>query len=570
MGLVPRPAVGRSNDEVFPQNSHMTRKRGRFYYRRRIPKTDAEVTVALRTRDFREAQHLCKLLDRTFLRLISMHSLPDLHAILRRELALAIESDRQRHISTPYGMPVYAYDVDDGGDVMAADLKQIDADINDARGSLARRDTVGIEDWVDGVMSKHGLAPELRTELSLGLAMVRVQCLEQSRRHVLSGVTAEIQLEDKTLPGPLAEPHDAHAGPKLSDILPGFIEQMSNESGWRGQTLMQNKGTYRIFMEVCGDLPVTSYKRPELARTLDLLRSLPADYGKAKRWRGLPLAEVAAKAKSEESRLAVKTLKRHFAALGSLFKHLIERGEYEGSNPAHGFSFPEKMRAKMKRQMWEGEKLRKLFASPIWTGCKTSSQRSKPGTLIIKDEKYWLPLLGLYHGNRLEEFAQLIGSDVRISDDIWYLDINDEESKQIKNQQSKRRVPIHPALLALGFLDYVQATAPAPDDQLFPKLTPGGADGKRGHAFSKWWTRYRREIGVYESGLDYHSFRHGVTTKLFAAEVSDVFVDELTGHEGKGTSRAVYTKEMPLPKLYEAICKVEWPELAAVTKGVGA
>jgi len=497
-----------------------------------------------------------------------MPALPELKSVLRHELALAVERDRQRHFATPYGSPVYSYDVDDG-DLMAADLRQVDADLVDARNSLALRDTMGIDDWVDEVMSKHGLAPELRAELALGLAMVRVQSLEQSKVHLISGATPKVAIGAEAVATVEHAPALAAAlgGPKLSDVLPVFIAQMSNESGWRGQTLMQNKGTYRIFMEVCGDLPVSSYKRPELARTLDLFRSLPADYAKAKRWEGLSLAEVAAKAKSEESRLAVKTLKRHFAALGSLFKHLIERGEYEGANPAHGFSFPEKMRARMKRQMWEGERLRKLFASPIWTGCKTPRQRSSPGTLIIKDEKYWLPLLGLYHGNRLEEFAQLIGSDVRRDDDIWYLDINDDESKQVKNEQSKRRVPIHPTLLALGFLGYVQSIAPPPSDPLFPKLTPGGADGKRGHSFSKWWTRYRREIGVYETGLDYHSFRHGVTTKLFAAEVTDVFVDELTGHEGKGTSRAVYTKEMPLRKLFDAICKVEWPEVVFSTVG---
>ena len=552
---------------MLPQNSHMSCKRGRFYYRRRIPKTDTEVTVALRTGDYREAQHLCKLLDRIFFRSASMHPPHDLHAILRRELVLAIESDRQRHIATPCGMPVYAYDVDEGTDPTAADLRQIDVDMADAHRSLARRDTVGIEDWVDEVMAKHGLAPELRAELALGLAMVLVQRLERSRQHVISGVTAEILPEALAPSGLSVAPQGIPAGPKLSEVLPAFIEQMTRESGWRGQTLMQNKGTYRIFMEVCGDLPVKAYGRPELARTLDLFRSLPADYAKAKRWKGLTLAELAAKAKPEEPRLAVKTLKRHFAALGTLFKHLIERGAYEGANPAHGFSFPEKMRAKMKRQMWDGEPLRRLFASPVWTGCKTPRQRSKPGTLIIKDEKYWLPLLGLYHGNRLEEFAQLVRSDVRLDEDIWYLDINDDESKQIKNEQSKRRVPIHPALLTLGFLGYVESTASAPSDQLFPKLTPGGADGKRGHSFSKWWTRYRREIGVYEEGLDYHSFRHGVTTKLFAAEVTEVFVDELTGHEGKGTSRAVYTKEMPLRKLFDAICKVEWPEVAVATGG---
>ena len=61
-----------------------------------------------------------------------------------------------------------------------------------------------------------------------------------------------------------------------------------------------------------------------------------------------------------------------------------------------------------------------------------------------------------------------------------------------------------------------------------------------------------------------------MTTKLFAAEVMDVFVDELTGHEGKGTSRAIYTKEMPLRKLFDAICKIDWPEVAEVTDGEGA
>jgi hypothetical protein len=273
---------------------------------------------------------------------------------------------------------------------------------------------------------------------------------------------------------------------------------------------MQNKGTYRILEEVCGDIPVATYRRQELAKVLDLLRALPADYGKAKRWKGLPLVEVAKSSGEGEPRLAVKTLKRHFAALGSLFKYLIERGEYEGANPAHGFSFPDKTRPKMKRQMWEGDRLARLFQSPVWTGCSHASRRSSRGAMIIKDEKYWLPLLGLYHGNRLEEFAQLVRSDLRREDDVWYFDINDEGDKQVKNEQSKRRVPIHPQLLKLGLIEYIEKTAPSSSDPIFPQLKPGGADGKRGHAFTKWWTRYRKEIGLYEPGLDYHSFRHGV------------------------------------------------------------
>jgi len=36
---------------------------------------------------------------------------------------------------------------------------------------------------------------------------------------------------------------------------------MVKDQGWRGQTLAQSKTTYDMFMERCGDLPVSQYKR---------------------------------------------------------------------------------------------------------------------------------------------------------------------------------------------------------------------------------------------------------------------------------------------------------------------
>jgi len=204
--------------------------------------------------------------------------------------------------------------------------------------------------------------------------------------------------------------------------------------------------------------------------------------------------------------------------------------------------------------MWKGETLRKLFSSPVWAGCLSETRRSKPGTLIIKDEKYWLPILGLFQGNRLEEFAQLTRGDVRCEEGIWYFDINDEGQKQVKNEQSKRRVPIHPVIRQLGFLSYVDDVAPEASSRLFPKLRRGGADDKLGFTFTKWWTRYRRDVGLYEKGLDYHSFRGGVTTKLTAANVSLDVRNELLGHEGASVDERVY--RMPNPKFLMALVPV--------------
>ena len=214
----------------------------------------------------------------------------------------------------------------------------------------------------------------------------------------------------------------------------------------------------------------------------------------------------------------MKTFKRHFSALGRRFRYFKRRGEITGENPAHGFEFPLKGRANKKCQMWEGDhRLAKLFASPVWRGCQSEARRSAPGELIVRDDKYWLPLLGLFHGNRLEESAQLRREDIRTEGNIWYFDINGEVERQSKNLQSRRRVPVHPRIIAQGFLRYVEEVAPKPDDLMFPELRPGGPDNKLGFYFTKWWSWYRQDIGVYEKGLDYHSFRHGITTKLYAA-----------------------------------------------------
>jgi hypothetical protein len=55
---------------MLPQRSHITKKRGVYYYRRRIPKSpDSEVALSLQTRMFRVAEYLATWLDQEFRRL---------------------------------------------------------------------------------------------------------------------------------------------------------------------------------------------------------------------------------------------------------------------------------------------------------------------------------------------------------------------------------------------------------------------------------------------------------------------------------------------------------------------
>jgi hypothetical protein len=502
------------------------------------------VALSLQTRGFRLAEALAEELDTAFERFFEVMRMTafDVGESLRQYLLEERAKLRQRHIETPPGRRIHGSDLQ-GFDGHERDLTQIDNLIASLRISLARRRFFIKEHDADAIIGEQEVTEEQRRELALGLLQADIQTLEQSREWLTNGLTEDIvaapaaPVSQAAVAAAVALPPAVEpTGPTLREALPAFLSYMTDHKGWRGQTLAQNTTTYRMLEEVCGNRPVASYTRRDTAVFYDLLRALPADYSRNKRWKGLTLKEIVERSSGMEvERLTMKTIKRHFSGLGSFFTFLKRRGEYEGENPGHGFEFPQgKKRANQKRQMWEGERLAKLFNSPIWTGCKSETQRSTPGSLILKDEKYWMPIIGLYHGNRLEEGAQLLRGDVRCTDGIWHFDLNEDDEKQLKNEQSKRRVPIHPVLINIGFLEYVETIAPKPDSPIFPQLSPGGPDRKRGFYFTKWWSRYRQAIGVFEKGYDYHSFRACVETKLTAAGVNPPIINQLLGHEGKG------------------------------------
>ena len=93
-----------------PQCTHITRKRSVFYYRRRLPlPATGEVSLSLRTRSFREAEHRAGWLDSKFREALErMTHATAIADILRIHLAESLERDRQQQIQTRSGRPVYA------------------------------------------------------------------------------------------------------------------------------------------------------------------------------------------------------------------------------------------------------------------------------------------------------------------------------------------------------------------------------------------------------------------------------------------------------------------------------
>lgn len=157
--------------------------------------------------------------------------------------------------------------------------------------------------------------------------------------------------------------------------------------------------------------------------------------------------------------------------------------------------------------------------------------------------EYWLPVLALHTGARLNELCQLTKTDIGAHDGIETIAILDDDiGKRLKTTASRRIVPIHSTLIRLGFLDYVSSVTAG---RLFPELPDNTArPGDFGKEASRKFTDYRRKCGVGEkserSNKTFHSFRSTLISALRKAEVPKDRRTRLAGHEYDDTQDRNY------------------------------
>lgn len=323
--------------------SHLSRKDGIYYYRRLLPPhLGTDVALSLGTRNYREAEHLAAALDLSFRHAVqTAKSTADLRSVLRKYIEDALAEDMRMRFAIPVGYAVYGLGTEPppGRDIVELDRATIAVALDDARRALAARDFPSVEDTVRHLMKDHGLPEGARSQLAYGVLEADVKIFEEQQRRTL-GKSPLVLLDDPRAIAAPPSPSTA-AGPLFSKALPTYIDLAVKDKGWRGQSKAQHEATFTMFQQVCGDLPVTAYTRSHLSDFYNVLRGLPALYSKDKRWRDLPLREVVEKVKEDPApRPTMKTVKRHFSALGGFFTYAKRHGMIQGENPAYGFEFP--------------------------------------------------------------------------------------------------------------------------------------------------------------------------------------------------------------------------------------
>lgn len=183
-----------------------------------------------------------------------------------------------------------------------------------------------------------------------------------------------------------------------------------------------------------------------------------------------------------------------------------------------------------------------------------------------RDAAYWLPLIALLSGARLNEIVQLRIKDLRQDREtgIWLFDIGTEGGRAIKTVSSRRLVPVHPELVRLGLLRYRQGLLNAKPEggdeaSMWPDIK--AADPfYRSAPWSKWFGRFlRQEAGVADRSLVFHSFRHSFKRMARDAGLSEETHDALTGHVGGGGIGRAYGGGFGLKALADAMGRIAAP-----------
>ncbi len=368
------------------------------------------------------------------------------------------------------------------------------------------------------------------------------------------------QLQETQSPAPRTDGRET-----VKEAFAAFASQSMTERRWNDGTFADAEKALQLFLGIMNDMPLHQVQRSDALRFRVALCKLPAMRGKSL-YEGLePLKQIERRemiqaalaadgeritvgdrtiSKPEAERLAKpltrKTVNKHLNYFVTLYKRKQDAGEFSGTSPFEKILFSKKLIRddSETRIVWQADHLQALFTSPAWTGCQSQSHRSTPGTHVFEDERFWVPIIGLFTGMRENEICSLRIDALRRHDKAgcWIIQV-----VKGKTANAKRQIPVHPELENIGLLDYANAARQEGHDMLFPSLRANRRTGSLAVAFGKWFTRYRQATGLFEKGRDFHSLRHTFETLLIQNFRGDqVLMRAMMGHQQEGMDRVYF------------------------------
>ncbi|MBF0678074.1 MAG: site-specific integrase [Devosia sp.] len=282
-------------------------------------------------------------------------------------------------------------------------------------------------------------------------------------------------------------------------------------------------------------------------------------------------------------RLAIRTLNSNYlGAITRLVKHGNKRRLFTWQAPPMVVAEGKRAtKSKAKAPFSPGE-ITAITSCAVYLGSASRRHRYSSGTNVYADDHvYWAPLVAMHLGMRVTEIGLLRLAQLQ----SWFgqptlvleLDgINDDAvgEEGYKTGNAIRRVPLHPQLIELGFLDYWQRQLEAGHNRLFPAWTQhikGGKDDRpEVHFEADFFNAHRLKWGVpkhRKDKLTFHSFRGFFIQACHDARINPYTILKWVGHDEETAAR---TNEVHRNYLSHDLTEEEVAEIAKVKVPIGS
>ncbi len=333
--------------------------------------------------------------------------------------------------------------------------------------------------------------------------LARAMCI--SEYEALSRVA---ERDEGNFSGQPSHPLIANASPPADDLPPVSIKKLLNDYIASRKLIGRGKGIERRWTSVFVDL--VKFVGHHDARRLtkqDLLD-----------WRDTKLKTLSPKTVGNV----------HLAAVRTVLKWAVENDRLETNVAEKVRQEVPKKQLEREQGFTDSEALTILRASRTYVAPVTDNpaNREFPQTTAAKQ---WTPILCAHTGARIAEITQLRKQDFRKEGDTHVLRITPGAGSVKAGDY--RDVPLHPQLVELGFLKFVEAS---PDGPLFYPVRKGKDPLTAAQTVAGRVSKWLQSLEVIPEGVSpNHGWRHRFKTVGREQGISDRTLDAIQGHASK-------------------------------------
>jgi len=346
------------------------------------------------------------------------------------------------------------------------------------------------------------------------------------------------------------------AGGLLSSNIKTFIDRKKVE----GKSIKEIGSDNKIleeFVEIVGDFDFSRVTKKEVSYYIDVQTKLPPNRKKSQKYRDLTIKQVMELNLSQKETQTPQNINKRLSKL-SVFGNWGVRQGLLLTNPFSGMKFLVKKQPN-RRQPFTTDDLKKILKPETYLNWTINFEHPyKIHKVNNKLPYYWVFLLGIFSGMRTNEMCQLRLSDLKKVDKFWFMFVEDSENTKVKTESSIRKIPLHPQLIELGFIDYVGNLRKKKKTRVFWELRED-RDGFASKVSRHYNEKFLPAIGVWEKHKKVlYCTRHTFINKLYSEKVDENVIKTLVGHEKEFTMKHYGGDPFTPEVLLEEISKVNY------------